>query len=71
MLKQDREEAERIAQQLLNTDKNLKANGHQGLDPNKLETLLLAKAIQIFQGKTTVDLLSQLERAQIQHEATL
>lgn len=71
MFKQDREEAERIAQQLLNTDKNLKANGHQGLDPNKLETLLLAKAIQIFQGKTTVDLLSQLERAQIQHEATL
>jgi hypothetical protein len=71
MFKQDREEAERIAQQLLNTDRNLKANGHQGLDPNKLETLLLAKAIQIFQGKTTVDLLSQLERAQIQHEATL
>lgn len=71
MFKRDREEAERIAQQLLNTDRNLKANGHQGLDPNKLETLLLAKAIQIFQGKTTVDLLSQLERAQIQHEATL
>ena len=71
MLKNDREVAERIAQQLLNTDKNLKANGHQGLDPNKLETLLLAKAIQIFEGKMTVDLLSPLERAQIRHEATL
>ena len=71
MLKKDREEAERIAQQLLNTHKNLKTIGHSGLDPNKLETLLLAKAIQIFEGKMTVDQLSRLERAQIQHEATL
>lgn len=71
MLKKDREEAERIAQQLLNTHRNLKTIGHPGLDPNKLDTMLLAKAVQVFQGKVTVDLLSPLERAQIQHEATL
>lgn len=71
MLKKDRDEAERIAQQLLNTHRNLKTIGHQGLDPNKLDTMLLAKAVQVFQAKVTVDLLSPLERAQIQHEATL
>jgi hypothetical protein len=71
MLKQDQEEAERIAQQLLNTHKNLKAVGYSGLYPEKFETLTLAKAIQMFQAKVTVDQLSPLERAQIQHEATL
>lgn len=71
MLKQDLEEAERIAQQLLNTHKNLKAVGYSGLYPDKIETLTLAKAIQMFQAKVTVDQLSPLERAQIQHEATL
>jgi hypothetical protein len=71
MLKKDREEAERIAQQLFNTHRNLKTIGHPGLDPNKLDTMLLAKAVQVFQGKVTVDLLSPFERAPIQHEATL
>jgi len=71
MLKQDQEEAERIAQQLLNTHRNLKTVGYPGLFPDKIETLTLAKAIQMFQGKVTVDQLSPLERAQIQHEATL
>jgi len=71
MLKQDQEEAERIAQQLLNTHKNLQAVGYPGLFPNKFETLTLAKAIQMFQGRVTVDQLSPLERAKIQHEATL
>jgi len=70
MLKQDQEEAERIAQQLLNTHKNLQAVGYLGLFPNKVETLTLAKAIQMFQGKVTVDQHSPLERAKIQHEAT-
>jgi UDP-N-acetylglucosamine enolpyruvyl transferase len=71
MLKQDQEEAERIAQQLLNTHRNLKTVGYLGLFPDRIETLTLAKAIQMFQGKVTVDQLSPLERAQIQHEATL
>lgn len=71
MLKQDQEEAERIAQQLLNTHRNLKTAGYPGLFPDRIETLTLAKAIQMFQGKVTVDQLSPLERAKIQHEATL
>lgn len=71
MLKPEREEAERIAQQLLNTHKNLRAVGYEGLKPNGMDTMLLAKAIQMFQAKVTVDQLSPLERAQIQHQATL
>jgi hypothetical protein len=71
MLKKERDEAERIAQQLLNTHKNLQTVGCNGLAPNKLETWMLAKAIQIFQAKVTVDQLSPLERAKIAHEATL
>ena len=71
MLKKERDEAERIAQQLLNTHKNLQSVGCPGLAPNKLETWILAKAVQIFQGKVTVDQLSPLERAKIAHEATL
>ena len=71
MLKQDSEEAELIAQQLLNTHRNLKTVGYPGLFPDRIETLTLANAIQMFQGKVTVDQLSPLERAKIQHEATL
>lgn len=71
MNKHDRDEAARIAGELEKANWIFCQSKQAGLDPNKLETMLLAKAVQIFEGTLDAEWLSPRALAQRQHEAAL
>jgi len=71
MMKADLLEAARIAEELLQVDKDFKRTGQGGLKVGGLEMLTLAKAVQIFQGTLEAKPLSSVARAQRELEATL
>jgi hypothetical protein len=71
MTKTEQTEAERIANELASAHGALIGCGQAGLNPNKLETLTLAKAVQVFRGTLEAETLSAFERAQRDHEAKL
>lgn len=71
MTKAELQEAERIASELTKADVELKRTGQAGIDPHKLETMTLAKAVQLFSGTLEIEELSPMELRQRQHEASL
>lgn len=71
MTKAEQHEAERIASELTKADAELRHTGQAGIDPHKLETMTLAKAVQLFSGRLEVEELSPMELRQRQHEASL
>ena len=70
MNKNELNEANRIADELMNTHLALVNSGQPGLDPNAMDTIRLARAIKLFGAKTDADK-SEIGRRQRQHEATL
>lgn len=63
MNKKERQEAERIAGELEKVERVFKRTGQPSIDPNKLETMLLAKAAAIFEAKLEADPLTAEQRA--------
>jgi hypothetical protein len=63
MNKKERDEAERIAGELEKVEKVFRRIGQPSIDPNKLETMLLAKAAAIFEAKLEADPLTAEQRA--------
>ena len=63
MTKNENEQAERIAGELAKADAELKRTGQAGIDPQKLETITLAKAVQLFSGRLEADPLNAEQRA--------
>ena len=63
MNKKERLEAERIAGELEKVERVLRRTGQPSLDPNKLETMLLAKAAAMFQATLEADPLTAEQRA--------
>ena len=63
MNKKERQEAERIAGELEKVERVLRRTGQPSLDPNKLETMLLAKAAAMFQATLEADPLTAEQRA--------
>lgn len=63
MTKTENEQAERIAGELAKADAELKRTGQAGIDPQKLETITLAKAVQLFSGRLEADPLNAKQRA--------
>lgn len=59
----DKLEAERIARELASVDDTFACTGQPRLNPQKLETMLLAKACQIFQSTLEADPLTPEQRA--------
>jgi hypothetical protein len=70
MNKNELNEANRIANELMDTHLALVNSGQPGLDPNAMDTIRLARAIKLFGAKTDPDT-SEIGRRQRQHEATL
>ena len=71
MTKAELQEAERIAGELAKADAELRRTGQAGIDPSRLETMTLAKAVQLFSGTLDAEKLSPMELRQRQHEASL
>ena len=63
MNKKERQEAERIAGELEKVERVLRRTGQPSLDPNKLETMLLAKAAAMFEATLEADPLTAEQRA--------
>lgn len=63
MTKAELQEAERIASELAKADAELRRTGQARIDPHKLETMTLAKAVQLFSGTLEVDALNAEQRA--------
>lgn len=63
MNKKERDEAERIANELEKVERVFRRTGQSSIDPNKLETMLLAKAATIFEAKLEADPLTAEQRA--------
>ena len=71
MMKADLLEAERIAGELFKVNRDFKRTGQGELNVSSVETLVLAKAVQIFSGKLEAKPLSSVASAQRELEATL
>lgn len=71
MTKAEQQEADRIAGELAKADAELRRTGQVGIDPSRLETMTIAKAVQLFSGTLEVEQLSPMELRQRQHEARL
>lgn len=71
MTKAEKDEAERIAMELLKVDRDFKRTGQAGLNVDGMEGLLLAKAVQAFQAKAEAMPLSSVARRQREIEAAL
>lgn len=71
MTKAELQEAERIAIELAKADAELRRTGQAGIDPQRRETMTLAKAVQLFSGTLEVEELSPMELRQRQHESSL
>lgn len=71
MMKADLLEAERIAGELLKVNRDFKRTGQGELSVSSVETMTLAKAVQIFSGKLEAKPLSSVARAQRELEAIL
>jgi hypothetical protein len=63
MTRAELQEAERIAGQLANADAELRHTGQAGIDPQRMETMTLAKAVQLFSGTLEADPLNAEQRA--------
>ena len=63
MNKKERLEAERIAGELEKVERVLRRTGQPLLDPNKLETMLLAKAAAMFDATLEAHPLTAEQRA--------
>jgi hypothetical protein len=63
MNKKERLEAERIAGELEKVERVLRRTGQPSLHPNKLETMLLAKAAAMFEATLEADPLTAEQRA--------
>ena len=63
MTKAEQQEAERIANELAKADAELRQTGQTGIDPQRMETMTLAKAVQLFSGTLEADLLNAEQRA--------
>lgn len=63
MNKKETNEAERIAGELERAESVLRRTGQPSLDPNKLETMLLAKAAAMFEATLEADPLTAEQRA--------
>ena len=63
MTKAEQQEAHRIASELAKADAELRRTEQAGIDPHKLETMTLAKAVQLFTGTLEVDPLNAEQRA--------
>lgn len=63
MNKRDKAEAERIAGELEKVERVLQRSKQPHLDLAKLETHLLAKAVQLFNGTLEADPLTREQRA--------
>ena len=63
MNKAEQQEADRIAGELAKADAELRQTGQAGIDPHRLETMTLAKAVQLFSGKLEADPLDAEQRA--------
>ena len=63
MNKKETNEAERIAGELERAESVLRRTGQPSLDPNKLETILLAKAAAMFEATLEADPLTAEQRA--------
>jgi hypothetical protein len=63
MNKKERQEAERIAGELEKVERVFRRTGQPSLDPNKLETVLLAKAAAMFEATLEADPLTAEQRA--------
>jgi len=63
MNKKERLEAERIAGELEKVERVWRRTGQPSLDPNKLETVLLAKAAAMFEATLEADPLTAEQRA--------
>lgn len=71
MTKAEQTEAQRIANELAKADAELRRTGQAGIDPSRLETMTLAKAVQLFSGTLEAEKLSPMELRQRQHEVRL
>lgn len=63
MTKAELQEAQRIASELAKADAELRHTGQAGIDPSRLETMTIAKAVQLFSGTLKVDPLNAEQRA--------
>ena len=63
MKKAEQQEAQRIASELAKADAELRRTGQAGIDPSRMETMTLAKAVQIFSGTLEADPLNAEQRA--------
>ena len=63
MTKAELQEAGRIADELVKADAELRRTGQAGIDPSRMETMTLAKAVQIFSGTLEADPLNAEQRA--------
>lgn len=63
MTKAEQQEADRIAAELGRADAQLRRTGQAGIYPNRMETMTLAKAVQLFSGTLEADPLNAEQRA--------
>jgi hypothetical protein len=63
MNKHEQQEAERIAGELAKADAEFRRTGQAGIDAHSLETMTLAKAVQLFSGRLEADPLNAEQRA--------
>lgn len=63
MTKAELQEAGRIADELVKADTELRRTGQTGIDPQRMETMTLAKAVQLFSGTLDADPLNAEQRA--------
>lgn len=71
MTKTENQESERIAGELEQAHRALVGRGQAGIDGGSLETWILAKAAQMFEGTLEAETLSAFARKQRDFEATL
>lgn len=62
---------EQIAEQLLKVHQTFLKRGRPGLDPQSIQTMTLAKAIQLFDAEAEAEWVSKAEQAQRAFLATL
>jgi hypothetical protein len=71
MTKTENQEAERIAGELERAHRALVSCGQSGIDGDSMETWMLAKAVQMFEGTLEAETLSPFARMQRDFEAAL
>jgi hypothetical protein len=69
MNKAERDEAERIAEELMKTHTALVQSGQPGLNATAMQTFKLARAIHIFSATAEPEILSNLARKQREFDA--